>query len=87
VRQDSEIDIAAEAIRVTRQLAALTDEPEVSGLLALVLLHHARRPARVVGRRLVPLAQQDRSLWDVDAITEGVAILQSALARDRLGPS
>lgn len=80
-----EIDIAAEAIRVTRQLAALNDEPEVSGLLALMLLHHARRPARVVGGRLVPLAQQDRSLWDVDAITEGVAILQSALARDRLG--
>lgn len=80
-----EIDIAAEAVRVTRQLAALTDEPEVAGLLALMLLHHARRPARVIGGRLVPLAEQDRSLWDVDAITEGVAILQSALARDRLG--
>jgi predicted RNA polymerase sigma factor len=80
-----DIDIAAEAIRVTRQLAALTDEPEVAGLLALMLLHHARRPARVVGGRLVPLAEQDRTLWDVDAIAEGVAILQSALARDRLG--
>jgi len=80
-----EIDIAAEAIRVTRQLVALTDEPEVAGLLALMLLHHARRPARVVGGRLVPLAEQDRTLWDVAAITEGVAVLQSALTRDRLG--
>ena len=80
-----DIDIAAEAISVTRQLAALTDEPEVAGLLALMLLHHARRPARVVGGRLVSLAEQDRTLWDVDAIAEGVAILQSALARDRLG--
>jgi len=80
-----EIDIAAEAIRVTRQLVALTDEPEVAGLLALMLLHHARRPARVMGGRLVPLAEQDRTLWDVAAITEGVAVLQSALTRDRLG--
>ncbi|MFG6491015.1 RNA polymerase sigma factor [Microbacterium sp. P03] len=80
-----EIDIAAEAIRATRQLAALTDEPEVAGLLALMLLHHARQPARVVGGQLVPLAEQDRALWDVDAITEGVAILQSALTQDRLG--
>ncbi|MDT0142320.1 DUF6596 domain-containing protein [Microbacterium sp. PRC9] len=80
-----EIDIAAEAIRVTRQLAVLTDEPEVDGLLALMLLHHARQPARVLGGRLIPLAEQDRTLWDVDAITEGVAILQSALACDRLG--
>jgi predicted RNA polymerase sigma factor len=80
-----EIDISAEAIRVTRQLAALTHEPEVGGLLALMLLHHARQPARVVGGRLVPLAQQDRALWDVEGIKEGVGILQSALARDRLG--
>lgn len=80
-----EIDIAAEAIRVTRQLFALIDEPEVAGLLALMLLHYARRPARVIAGRLVPLAEQDRALWDVDAISEGVAILQSALARDRLG--
>ncbi|WP_243073966.1 RNA polymerase sigma factor [Microbacterium sp. SS28] len=79
------VDIASEAVRVTRQLAALTDEPEVAGLLALMLLHHARQPARVVGGRLIPLSEQDRALWDVDANTEGVAILQSALARDRLG--
>ncbi|GAA1965992.1 RNA polymerase sigma factor [Microbacterium deminutum] len=80
-----EIDLAAEAIRVTRQLAALTDEPEARGLLALMLLSHARRPARVIDGRLVPLAEQDRTLWDVDAITEGVEILQVTLARDRLG--
>ncbi|REJ04177.1 RNA polymerase subunit sigma-24 [Microbacterium bovistercoris] len=80
-----EMDIAAEAIRVTRQLVALTDEPEVSGLLALMLLHHARRPARMIGGQLVPLADQDRSLWDVGTIAEGVDILQSALAQDRLG--
>lgn len=81
----SEIDLAVEAIRVTRQLVALTDEPEVRGLLALMLLTHARRPARVVDGRLIPLAEQDRTLWDVDAITEGVDILQATLARDRLG--
>lgn len=79
------IDLAAEAIRLARQLAALTDEPEVHGLLALMLLHHARRPARVSGGRLIPLAEQDRSLWDVNAITEGVEMLQAALVRDRLG--
>ena len=50
-----------------------------------MLLSHARRPARVIDGRLVPLAGQDRTLWDVGAITEGVDILQAALARDRLG--
>jgi predicted RNA polymerase sigma factor len=81
-----DIDLAAEAIRLTRQLAASTDEPEVSGLLALMLLHHARRASRTgPGGRLVPLAEQDRSRWDTGLITEGVAILQTALARDRLG--
>ena len=81
-----DVDLAAEAIRLTRQLAALTDEPEVSGLLALMLLHHARRTSRTgPGGRLIPLAEQDRSLWDTAVIAEGVAILQSALALDRLG--
>ncbi|RMB62403.1 RNA polymerase subunit sigma-24 [Tessaracoccus antarcticus] len=80
-----QIDLVAEAIRLTQQLAELTDEPEVHGLLALMILHHARGPARVIDGLLVPLAQQDRSLWDRDAITEGVDILQGALARDRLG--
>lgn len=80
-----EIDLAAEAIRLTRQLAVLTDQPEVRGLLALMLLHHARRPARVVGGRLIPLAEQNRALWDTETIAEGVDILQQALARDALG--
>lgn len=81
-----DVDLAAEAIRLTRQLATSIDHPEVAGLLALMLLHHARRPARAAADgRLVPLADQDRGRWDTVAIAEGVAILQAALARDRLG--
>ncbi|MET7422607.1 DUF6596 domain-containing protein [Dactylosporangium sp. NPDC005555] len=81
-----DVDLAAEAIRLTRQLAALTDAPEVAGLLALMLLHHARRASRTgPGGRLVPLGSQDRTLWDTALIAEGVAILQAALARDQLG--
>ncbi|MEU4339818.1 DUF6596 domain-containing protein [Nocardia sp. NPDC023852] len=83
---NGDIDLAAEAIRLTRQLATSTDAPEVSGLLALMLLHHARCASRTgPGGRLVPLAEQDRSRWDTGLITEGVAILQTALARDQLG--
>ncbi|HEY9313120.1 RNA polymerase sigma factor [Williamsia sp.] len=81
-----EVDLAAEAIRLTRQLITLTDEPEAAGLLALMLLHHARRESRTgPGGQLVPLAKQDRSRWDTVLIAEGVAILQAALIRDRLG--
>ena len=81
-----QVDLAAEAIRLTRQLASATDEPEAAGLLALMLLHHARRASRTTANgRLVPLAEQDRSRWDVGLIAEGVEILQAALARDRLG--
>lgn len=81
-----DVDLAAEAIRLTRELAARTTDEEVAGLLALMLLHHARRPARTgPGGRLVPLAEQDRGRWDTRMIAEGVAILQAALARDRLG--
>jgi predicted RNA polymerase sigma factor len=81
-----EVDLAAEAIRLTRQLARGTDHPEVAGLLALMLLHHARRAARFTASgELVPLAEQDRSVWDTAMIAEGVEILQAALARDRLG--
>jgi RNA polymerase sigma factor (sigma-70 family) len=81
-----DVDLADEAIRLTRQLAAMTRHEEVAGLLALMLLHHARRPARTdADGRLVPLEEQDRSLWDTHLITEGVAVLQAALARDRLG--
>jgi RNA polymerase sigma factor (sigma-70 family) len=81
-----EVDLADEAIRLTRQVSSMTDDEEVSGLLALMLLHHARRSARTTpGGALVPLAEQDRARWDRDLIAEGVAILQAALARDRLG--
>jgi RNA polymerase sigma factor (sigma-70 family) len=81
-----EVDLCAEAIRLTRQVAVLTDHPEVHGLLALMMLHHARRPARTgADGSLVTLAEQDRSLWDTTVIAEAVDILQAALARDRLG--
>jgi RNA polymerase sigma factor (sigma-70 family) len=81
-----DVDLAEEAIRLTRQLAAITTDEEVAGLLALFLLHHARRPARTrADDSLVPLAEQDRGLWRRDLIAEGVAVLQAALARDRLG--
>ncbi|MEU3098103.1 DUF6596 domain-containing protein [Streptomyces sp. NPDC006967] len=81
-----DVDLAAEAIRLTRQLAARIDHPEVAGLLALMLLHHARRAARTApDGSLVPLAEQDRGRWDTRLITEGITILQTALARDRLG--
>ncbi|MDV6268878.1 RNA polymerase sigma factor [Rhodococcus globerulus] len=81
-----DVDLAAEAIRLTRQLAAAIDHPEVAGLLALMLLHHARRAARISpDGNLVPLAEQDRSRWDTAAISEGITTLYAALARDRLG--
>ncbi|MCC3651213.1 RNA polymerase subunit sigma-24 [Streptomyces sp. S07_1.15] len=81
-----DVDLAAEAIRLTRQLAAAIDHPEVAGLLALMLLHHARRAARTApDGSLVPLAEQDRGRWDTASIAEGIGILQAALARDRLG--
>ena len=81
-----DVDLAAEAIRLARMLARASDEPDVSGLLALMLLHHARRAARWTPYgALVPLAEQDRSRWDTTLIAEGVEILQAALARDRLG--
>ena len=81
-----EVDLAAEAIRLTRQLASTTDDPEVEGLLALMLLHHARRRSRTrPDGAIVPLAEQDRALWDTALVAEGVAILQAALGRDRLG--
>jgi len=81
-----DVDLAAEAIRLTRQLAALVDDPEVHGLLALMLLHHARRRSRTrPDGSIVPLADQDRSQWDTGLIAEGSDIAQAALARDQLG--
>lgn len=89
-----DVDLAAEAIRLARQLAALLEETaaeasgraEARGLLALMLLHHARHAARTTpAGELVTLAEQDRGLWDTATIAEGVDIVQSALALDRLG--
>jgi RNA polymerase sigma factor (sigma-70 family) len=81
-----DVDLAVEAIRLTRQLTTAIDHPEVAGLLALMLLTHARRGARTApDGTLVPLAEQDRGRWDTASIAEGVEILQAALARDRLG--
>ena len=82
-----DVDLAAEAIRLTRELAVLSPDPEVSGLLSLMLLHHARRDARTAADgRLIPLAEQDRGLWRRELIVEGIDLLQDALNRDRLGP-
>jgi RNA polymerase sigma factor (sigma-70 family) len=81
-----DVDLAAEAIRLTRQLATLIDDPEVQGLLALMLLHQARRASRTrADGSIVVLADQDRALWDTALIAEGVDVLQAALNRDRLG--
>ncbi|GAB3590863.1 RNA polymerase sigma factor [Angustibacter peucedani] len=80
------VDLAEEAIRLAEQVTRGTDDPEAAGLLALMLLTHARRAARTTaGGALVPLAEQDRSLWDTAAVQRGVEVLQSALARDQLG--
>jgi len=75
------VDLGAEAIRLGRVLAALMpDEPEAHGLLALMMIHHARRRARFSGEDLVLLDDQDRSLWDGRQIAEGRAVLDRALA-------
>jgi len=80
-------DLAAEAIRLGRALAGLMpDEPEVHGLLALMLTNDARRDARFAGGAVVLLADQDRSRWDVDLIAEGRSTLDRALALGGRGP-
>jgi RNA polymerase sigma factor (sigma-70 family) len=82
------VELTAEAIRLTRQLhARLPDDGEVAGLLALMLLTDARRPARVrPDGALVPLAEQDRSRWDAAAIAEGVALITETLQTAVIGP-
>jgi RNA polymerase sigma factor (sigma-70 family) len=80
------VDLAVEAIRLARQLTLATEEPEASGLLALMLLSHARLPARFDTQgRVVTLDRQDRSRWDRREIAEGVRVLQSALRAQRPG--
>jgi len=80
--------LSAEAIRLARVLAQLMpDEPEVQGLLALMLLHDARRTTRVDDAGdLVTLEHQDRARWDTGEIAEGVGLLEAALRRGRPGP-
>jgi RNA polymerase sigma-70 factor, ECF subfamily len=80
-------ELAAEAIRLGRALAELMpDEPEVHGLLALMLVNDARRDARFAKGTVVVLRDQDRSLWDLGAIAEGQAVLERALALGGRGP-
>ena len=80
------VDLAREAIRLARQLTLATDEPETRGLLALMLLNHARLPARRDAHGgLVPLDRQDRTRWNTGEIADGVRILQTALAIGRPG--
>jgi RNA polymerase sigma-70 factor, ECF subfamily len=82
------VDLSAEAIRLARLVVRLMPgEPEAPGLLALMLLHDARRDTRVDGAgELVVLADQDRGRWDGAEIAEGVRLLEQALARGRPGP-
>ncbi|MFE0021755.1 RNA polymerase sigma factor [Amycolatopsis sp. NPDC059021] len=81
------VELTAEAIRLVRQLRnELPDDGEVAGLLALMLLTEARRPARTRSGALVPLAEQDRRLWDGDAIAEGVELITTSLATAPIGP-
>jgi RNA polymerase sigma factor (sigma-70 family) len=81
-------DLSAEAIRLTRLLhGLLPDDGEVTGLLALMLLTDARRPARTgPDGSLIPMAEQDRSRWDAALIEEGVALITAALPRGSTGP-
>lgn len=79
-------DLSAEAIRLGRLLQQLLPEPEVSGLLALMLLHESRRSARVkADGDLIPLDEQDRRTWDATAIAEGCELVQQALRSRRFG--
>jgi RNA polymerase sigma-70 factor (ECF subfamily) len=81
------VDLSSEAIRLGRLLLQLLPDPEIMGLLALMLLHESRRPARTsASGDLVLLEQQDRSLWNQDLIREGTALVGQALASKRIGP-
>jgi RNA polymerase sigma factor (sigma-70 family) len=86
-RELARAELAGEAIRLTRSLhSALAEDPEVAGLLALMLLNEARRRARSgPNGELIPLAEQDRSLWDHQLIEEGVALIGGAWARGAIG--
>ena len=80
-------DLSGEAIRLGRLLLQLLPDSEVMGLLALMLLHESRRPARTSSNGdLVLLEQQDRSLWNRGLIREGITLVERALASKRIGP-
>jgi RNA polymerase sigma-70 factor (ECF subfamily) len=80
-------DLSAEAIRLARLIAELLPEPEVAGLLALLLLQESRRAARTSpSGDIVLLEEQDRSLWDQAQIAEGIALAERALASSQVGP-
>ncbi|MDN4545489.1 RNA polymerase sigma factor [Pseudomonas sp. C32] len=80
-------DLTREAIRLGRLLMELLPEPEVMGLLALMLLHESRRPARTsASGELIVLDEQDRSLWSAELIAEGCALIERALTLGRFGP-
>jgi RNA polymerase sigma factor (sigma-70 family) len=80
-------ELTAEAIRITRMLLAAPggEDPETAGLLALMLLTDARRGARERAGELIPLAEQDRTLWDAAEIAEGTALVESTLGRSGPG--
>jgi len=80
-------DLSAEAIRLGRLLVELLPEPEAVGLLALMLLHDARRPARTSAQdELILLVEQDRSRWDREQIKQGLVLVEQALTSRRIGP-
>ncbi|MBH2032885.1 MAG: RNA polymerase sigma factor [Pseudomonadales bacterium] len=80
-------ELTREAIRLGRLLMELLPEPEVMGLLALMLLHESRRPARTsADGELIVLDEQDRSLWNTELIEEGCALIERALSTGRFGP-
>jgi RNA polymerase sigma-70 factor (ECF subfamily) len=80
------VELSAEAIRLARLLAELLPEPEAQGLLALLLLQDSRRAARATPEGdLIPLEEQDRALWDGDAIAEGCGLVRQALQSRRFG--
>src|SRR5437899_9206006 len=80
-------DLALEAIRLGRLLAELLPEPEAIGLLALMLLHDARRQSRTTTTgELIPLEEQDRSLWNREQIQEGVSLVERAFGLRQIGP-
>ena len=81
------VELSAEAIRLGRVMLELLPEPEVAGLVALMLLHESRRAARLSAEgELVLLEQQDRSMWNHAFIREGIALVERALATRRFGP-